>query len=201
MKLYLAGDCNPNNDWRGYFSRDTRSGQTGDDHWDALRMPLWNDHYVTGPYPVGCDHGCAHKAAGFQTLHVAQSCNTDELHALRNRCFKAVRDANVVFAYINREGLYGTCAEIAYAYAHRKPIWVCLSPDVALANNPAGEYWFICQMASKIVVLRDPLRALKLMERGAGAEGKERVAEALDDWAYDINESSGAPAQASDFDV
>lgn len=65
-----------------------------------------------------------------------------------DRDMKLIKGADGVLAYLNRTGLYGTVAELMYAYAHNIPIVVVIR-DSIISNNTSNE-WDIPDTYTKI---------------------------------------------------
>lgn len=59
MKIYLAGKIS-HTDWRHGIVGGNLRGADGNGDWHAERIRFWGTQIYTGPFFVGCDHGCSH---------------------------------------------------------------------------------------------------------------------------------------------
>jgi hypothetical protein len=81
-------------------------------------------------------------------------------HGLAQDCLREVEDADLVFAWVDREDTLGTLVEIGAAYAEHKPIFA------AFANEQLAEhFYFIKQLATVAVITPDVMAAWKLFTR------------------------------------
>lgn len=121
----------------------------------------------SGPWTVGCDHGCAHVAGsqnpwassksagayGTGTHGAAEnycSSNTGAADAgtvVFERSMAGIAKADAVFVWLEDAECYGTLVEVGYAFAMRKPIYLAHAPSVF----PNGEMWFAFKAAHKIM--------------------------------------------------
>lgn len=159
MKIYLAGKIN-GNEWRREILGDPESWPDEiqdairvDGVWPVFRGVIGGRHDYVGPYFVdcGCGHGCRcaqgpdnHGVSAEEYVH-------QELYDDRHRysydevsrlCLEAIDRADVVFAWIDRLDVYGTIAELGYAKARQKPIWIA-GPD------HLRDLWFIYTLADE----------------------------------------------------
>ena len=93
----------------------------------ALRSGMFYD--ITGPFFIGCDHGCTH---GRSTHAIAGGCVQSHYGEMRDvarrLCLAAIRRSDIVFAWLDDVTAYGTIAEIGYASALGKRIVVVVPP-------------------------------------------------------------------------
>lgn len=164
MKIYLAGRCDTN--WRddvlGMGLADLSiSG------WDLMRNPwpmqsglIRGRHDYMGAYPVGSRNGI-HGIKAAVLNHVPVRGCGDEPGVFVRHNLAAIDASDVLFAWIDRSGLYGTVAEIMYAHTRRKTIWLVFPPDCDHSGySPLeSEYWFISWMATAIDQDDSPARA------------------------------------------
>ena len=121
----------------------------------------------SGPWTVGCDHGCAHVAGDpnpWANSEMAASYGTGTHGAADNDCssdtgtgdagsivfersMSGIAKADAVFVWLEDAECYGTLLEIGYAFAMKKPIYLAYAPNV----SPNGEMWFAFKAASKII--------------------------------------------------
>lgn len=115
----------------------------------------------SGPFTMGCDHGCSHvkgssadseswfadnnSSEGFGTRSHGSGVFCDretvEKSAVFERSLEGIRKADCVFVWINDSECFGTLVEIGYAKALGKPIYIGYSHDI----EPNGELWFAMQ--------------------------------------------------------
>lgn len=203
MKFYLAGKISYHG-WRTRICPSIRDAVPGDEI-----KTIKPEHACVGPYFISCDHGCCH---GDTTHGAGYGCgggsdldwwvrNKTRAHNYLGRrglvssmCLEAIRESDIVFAWIDSDTAYGTIAEIGYAHALGKEIWIGYSEEFMnsfFANVDTYTYvvsdgvvkrcpeytgrraaeethnmWFIDQMASKIVVADDPARVFKVFCEG-----------------------------------
>lgn len=103
-------------------------------------------------------------------------------------CCDAIEQCDVFFAWIDDLTCYGTLAEIGYARALKKPIWIA-GPhkiihvgdywnDGQIHGNPySSDLWFACAMADRILEVDDDTHPLAALQEMIGPETREeRVA-------------------------
>lgn len=161
MKIYCAGKIS-HKDWRTqlYFGQgieltedpdDEHICPTGFSQYKNLLPVSWpvvpigfNNHYV-GPYFLTCDHGCFH---GPNTHGVG----ADELKKHRIKvvdlCKSAIALSDAMFVWLDDPTAYGTIAEIGYAAALGKKIWV-------YGPQRFDDMWFVYQMAGRLSINAD----------------------------------------------
>ena len=108
--------------------------------WPILSNALFGRHDYVGPYFISCDHGCYHSQNG----HGVTCGVTEEEHGelrylgkvsptvretILRLCLQAITAADIVFAWIDECTAYGTLAEIGYAVALRKIVWIASPKD------------------------------------------------------------------------
>lgn len=167
--IYLAGKIRKN-DWRN--SRDVLVDEGGS------ALPPWADlaHSigrleVTGPFSVGCDHGCTHN----QGTHAARGgCTTwESVQSARkhvyDQCFDAIKRADIFFAWLDDDlTAYGTLVEIGQAHGLGKPIVLgvpagTMTPAAdggRLLNPDFDNLWYAAQCADRIIEAADPASAI-----------------------------------------
>jgi very-short-patch-repair endonuclease len=154
IKIYAAGRIS-SNDWRNRIglSKLLKDVLHGDDLDETMTYGFPQlegiangvPYIYTGPFFIGCNHGCAH-GASMHGLGLGSESGCIRLHhdysgyegrrQIAHACFKAIDESDVVFAWLEREA-YGTIAELAYAYAKGKKVWV-----VGRGTDLNGELWF-----------------------------------------------------------
>ena len=106
----------------------------------------------TGPFTIGCDHGCFH-GFGSHGCGVEQSVKSRgagcagkgiKPETVVDACLKQVARSDVLFATLSKEGQHGTVAEISSAVQMGKPVFIYAEEDAAFNLK---EYWFVITMA------------------------------------------------------
>ena len=186
IRIYMAGSMAPDDGWRqlGITARERgicamyASRQAwGDAEYKFLRHTPEGrprEFIYCGPFPTSCDHGCAHG-----TGHLAFSCNGDSRKDLLAACYHAVESCDIFAAYINREDLFGTFAEIGMARAMGKKIWIGFNPkalnykkigfdsvDVRMTRHD-HDMWFLAGMADGLCSVQyceKPIAAVRFFQ-------------------------------------
>lgn len=115
----------------------------------------------------------------------------DESQALVvDRCKAAIRNADIIFAYINTPDAYGTIAEIGYAHAMGKYI------NLVIDNNAGWElddYWFVEMLATRSDhASRESWSDGQSVRQGEVEFTKDRLRDALVYWtAYSQRRPAG----------
>lgn len=160
MKIYLAGRCDT--DWRREIVDIDLCGYGGGfyptdppDVYPYFERCIFGEHDYTGAFPVDIGsgrstpyyHGICYKSFNHCT-------SFSEGQSIQRKCFNAIDASDILFAWLDREGLYGTSAEIAYAHARKKNVWIAWpGGDMATLE----EYWFIAHLASvDFEIIRQP---------------------------------------------
>lgn len=150
-------------------------------NWKINYGIVLNKHNYTGPYFIGCDHGCFHgkNTHGLGVITGGESlrdCITtyDKQHneiylnineqnfALRGiktveLCKKAIEKSDLIFAWIDDKTCFGTIAEIGYAKGKNKRIWIAGSEKIE-------DLWFAYSLADVCVFkYNNPKEALEYL--------------------------------------
>lgn len=126
-RFYLAGKIRKN-DWRHYLVPGLREHE-----WDQGDL-LCRDFTYTGPFFIGCDHGCYHGAGKHGAF--SEGCIDDDHRKPTTweqtvaRCHTGVVTADLVFAYIETLDCIGSMVEVGIAIANRIPVILCAAPSV-----------------------------------------------------------------------
>ena len=165
MKVYIAGRIKYE---RTRFGLDVDIYREPESYWITQYPEFLFDGYpliYTGPFTVGCDHGCAHK---FDHA-VGPTCGNDDMatgpatvafgddlgHELRKLVIKkttaGIKDADIVLAWLGSESqlAHGTLTEIGYAAALNKPIYV------GYDNKDSDDTWYAKTLATSFFVTKD----------------------------------------------
>lgn len=158
-KVYLAGKITKNgwrNDVIGRTQTRFMDGWPGNEWADDVLHGGWSPWLpepslleagppfdVTGPFFVTCDHGCAHNNSTHATVGGCIATGSDgeawrHREAVRQLCFKAIDQSDIVFAWLDDPTAYGTLVEIGYAHGTGKCV-VVAEPDY---NWGGIELWF-----------------------------------------------------------
>lgn len=123
---------------------------------------------IVGP-SLSCKHSCA--------LHRQFMGNNEPLDTL-NSCLSDINNADIVFAWINSTDCFGTLAEIGFAHAMKKRIWIAIDRSLAGQLDTEKDYgerydtmthdnlchahdmWFIQAMSEKFGWFSNPQDAL-----------------------------------------
>lgn len=168
--VYLAGRFH-NPDWRAslthpsFLFRDmsNRAIERADaGHGEILHDRMWHRqshallgalHYV-GPFYVSLESGehdmpRSHSHADSVTPEPdGGHCVAPTYDATQRRsivaglCLDAIRECDLVFAWIDSPDCYGTIAELGYAHAHGKEIWIAGPESLA-------DLWFVYELAHR----------------------------------------------------
>ncbi len=122
------------------------------DRWPVLTNAVFSRYDYAGPFFVGDDHGCFHgensHGVGAQINSMHCDLRTSQ-HDTLKWCMDAIRRADIFFAWIECTTCYGTLAEIGYAKALGKPIW--LAGKQELVWSAASPLWFVARMADQVL--------------------------------------------------
>ena len=157
-KVYLAGKMKPEHNWRGEalsLDRAERSGILDHDLTDhpfgtgwlanARVVNMKNASFnLIGPFPLGCDHGCAH---GANVAHMAETCNFDtwDNNLLLKTCVRTIQSADIVCAHFSTADAYGTLVELGIAKGQNpdRPLSVTVDANLAICLNKRNEHGHI----------------------------------------------------------
>lgn len=175
LAIYLAGKIEKNC-WRRALVPAVREAfaegecNTGDRGW-PMKWPILNEsifdvHSYTGPFFMSCDHGCFHgdDAHGLGANSIAHHNDAGRPAEVTRLCFDAIDRSDVVFAWIDAHDCYGTIAELGYARAKGKHVWVA-------GKRHYRDMWFVTSMADECCIYdwATPERALRqLLNERAG---------------------------------
>ena len=133
----------------------------------------------SGPFTLGCDHGCAHAAVkaqatylkgfsgapkrsnGFGTVSHGSglcgciACADSGAGDVFARALDGIKKADCVFAWIADHECYGTLVELGYAHALGKQIFIAHPPEI----KPQGELWFALRTGVEVGVYENAQEA------------------------------------------
>jgi hypothetical protein len=165
--IYVAGKME-NDDWRYAFfdvydAPEGRSYQLGwhpitiegESSWPVRSKGTVCGLTYTGPFFVDVygGHGYGYMDGDAHGSNISDSGRYEDEEALEEKrkevqqwCFRAIQQADLVFAWIDGIDCYGTLAEIGYAKAMGKVIWIA-SP------RRYEDIWFIYRMADQTIFI------------------------------------------------
>lgn len=120
-RMYLAGKIGPS-DWRHEIVAELREGITdcnATTPWPYRLNAILGQHTYVGPYFLPGGHGTA-------THGVRLNGKTGRYtrHQVLVQCTQALKQADLVFAWIDQPDVYGTLFELGVAFNHKTRIWV-----------------------------------------------------------------------------
>lgn len=178
-RVYLAGKICKDG-WRNELVSNRRlsfwTDADGPADWPIEWSAVREDGYtITGPFFVGCDHGCTH---GNMNHASSGGCQYGDTYlarrSIQRMCLTAIDGSDVVFVWFDDPTAYGTLAEIGYASAAGKRIYFACPPcPSGFDVNPPedhrcecvlhGETWFAAGLADHVVMAPDVRQAFDLM--------------------------------------
>lgn len=144
--VYMAGKITQNG-WRHPLVAGLREHEYEDG------LLLQDDFTYTGPFFVGCDHGCFHGPSQHGAMSLGHRKVSRQQLQVINQCMDGVLQCDVLFAYIDASDCYGTVAEIERALQLKKYVVITFSPVI-----DARDFWFVAARADDVherVTLRD----------------------------------------------
>lgn len=169
-RAYLAGKITKNG-WRSGYG-DYREHSIMGECSPYEELVVNEELTITGPFFIGCDHGCYHGNGGhgvaareahdlndtdkwFDCLGTRKFYTRNDVFEI---CKNQIDKAEIVFAYIDCLDCYGTLAEIGYAYAKGKAVEIFFaSPTIK------EEMWFISKMHRRVNYISEPWIARNLV--------------------------------------
>lgn len=168
-KLYACGKIRKG-DWRSTIVNIEGAIEDPSDEWTEVEIEGYNLDY-TGPYFVGCDHGCTH---GTNTHGVGLSCCTgwktdynphdgsyEYGQEISTKCLRSIEESDFVFAWIDDLTCYGTLIELGVAIALQKDVRVAVSnnlkPDLHIDDYESGvspgthDLWFLESLSHRTI--------------------------------------------------
>lgn len=97
-----------------------------------------------------------------------------EIDHVAGRCMGWVRDSGAVFAWISALDAHGTFAEIGYAKALGKPLFVAFDRD-RISEDQEREVWFIRQLADEHCSVRNAGTAFAIFTHWLAARNAARL--------------------------
>ena len=147
IKVYFAGKISKHN-WRNELLEESRIEE------DSTPYIIDNKFEYCGPYFISCDHGCYHgknthgRMSGDYSL--CDEYSESRINTIQ-RCYKWIDEADIVFCWIDDLTAYGTFAEIGYASAKKKKIYIACSKEI---QKESIDIWFPL-LSSNVLVYED----------------------------------------------
>lgn len=164
--IYLAGKMGyGKEDWRSSLSWGAKRTFSLEEYEEEIAKKSYPDRFINGhsfvgPYRV--DEMSGH-GSGHITVYTGHA---DDDDMARQTVFegskKMVRQADTVFAWIDSPDCFGTIAEIGYAHALGKEIWIGTPWD--LSSTECQDFWFVFSMATKRAIASSPVDAFLIMD-------------------------------------
>lgn len=129
-KIYIAGKISKEN-FREWIVPELASHQWGQRN---IQTALYE---FLGPYTVNCKHGCFSGNGTHESVGNDGAIDLSQKDVIETN-MAAIRNADLVIAYISTTDCFGTLFEIGWAIARGKKVILLISPDV-----PEHEFWFI----------------------------------------------------------
>ena len=162
--IYLAGKIS-HNCWRHSIVKNLREVSISDGTYGVvpigyiMEKAIGYKHSYSGPYFIGCDHGCSHgenkHGNGNGCMQRWDNEETRKDDVVTN-CLVGIEQCNVFFAYINSLDCYGTLAEIGYAFSKGKKIYIAMDKEYP-------DLWFVQNMAVKTLIYKTPKESLEFI--------------------------------------
>jgi hypothetical protein len=157
LAIYLAGKIRKHC-WRHTIVRDLRgaldclpscgAGAELPPTWPILRGAVLDHHDYVGPYFLSCDHGCGHGDDSHGSAAQEPDYSASKHGEIRAAprvvalCQAALHRADIVFAWIDEADCYGTVAEVGYAKALGKTVWIA-------GPRRFRDLWFVYELADR----------------------------------------------------
>ena len=165
MRIYLAGKVEEGGGWRRNVCQaqhlsvdngtDYQRGDVLPTTWPIRHGVVLGDHALTGPYYARC---FSHGTELMEGVHGADPCCPIDRQAVEKEivtlCFGAIKQADLLFAWIDSLDCYGTLAEIGYA----KGVGVLTA--VGVSPGLPSDAWFVEAMVDVAVRAASPREAL-----------------------------------------
>ncbi|MBL0385623.1 hypothetical protein JJB07_03075 [Tumebacillus sp. ITR2] len=164
-KVYLAGKITKNG-WRSDIFSELRDAELYNEK-GAIHPPSPVDGFsYSGPYFLTCDHGCYHGEYTHGRGNFRYGCgeNADNSSTVLKKCQQWITQSDFVFVWIDSVDAYGTVAEVGFAKAMSKPLF--LAYDESFRNSDFfKDTWFIQSMADDVVISKSAKEAWSLFAK------------------------------------
>lgn len=195
MKIYLAGKITRSG-WRESIlepgTMDSARDHVVMKRWPVMQRAVFGGHDYVGPYFIpnlGYNHdpgfhgpddhgldasgGRREMSGYFDDDHTPAGYTREEVTKF---CLGAIDRAEIVFAWIDRIDVYGTIAELGYAKAQNKVIWIA-SPE------RYRDLWFIYEMATRTALYQQQ-SADKALSTLLEEHRREQLRSQIDGYVY-----------------
>ena len=179
-RVYFAGKI-AKGDWRTAVAPDLRSlmpncrgvGEPVAAFPDGL-LACDGRLIYTGPFFVGDDHGCGHGDGSHGLGAHGPACFTGATRAEVVRlCRHWLERSDLVFAWVDTDDCFGTVAEIGYAVALGKPVYLYGPRSARTALRQEQDMWFMRTLVGGATIMptvRDALDDFCRRLTGSGYE-------------------------------
>lgn len=193
-RIYLAGKITKNG-WRnglvsGIDTNERYESRLAGDPWPILEGAVIDLFDYTGPYFTACDHGCAHSKVnrdscfgdpkheplgglhGLQQEMCQEAARADQVFAL---CQEAIRQSDIVFAWITAPDLYGTVYELGIAHGQGIPTAIAFCTDDNGPEYNSNEYWLAAEGAAWTLHAHTAKHGLNALHEALGSSAGTRL--------------------------
>ncbi len=178
-KIYMAGKvyfgC-----WRHELVKDLRGALEYDEEGYKEIPQIEEEEFIyTGPFFMSCDHGCYHgeNSHGMGLYNIDSkieykpdgmsyypgeggfSVKENPRQITQEKCITGIKNCDILFAWLDSEDSFGTFAEIGYAKALGKEIWIAYP-------HYNQDMWFLYMMANGTLQNSCPKCAFRKMLEG-----------------------------------
>jgi hypothetical protein len=181
-RIYFAGSVGAN-DWRNDLTVE-KTGRIMSDGYSVYTANKGEKFIYGGPFAISDDHGCFHGSrhgcqetkgcsGSFKEFPNGPDIPVDNEglppKEIFDRCLNQIKNSDAVFAYIKKEGCYGTYFEIGYAHALGIPIYLysrLITPEgIPDQSDFESELWFVKLATKKLSRLEIPEELLTSPEK------------------------------------
>lgn len=140
--VYFAGKINKNG-WRTGWGELIFEYAENIENLTSFEYKINDEMTYTGPIFLSCDHGCYHGPGSHGVAAGGYGCGAKGIQRedVLYICKSQIERAEILFAYIDSADCFGTIAEIGFAYAIGKDIFIVFSNE-----ELKEEMWFVDQM-------------------------------------------------------
>jgi len=145
--------------------------------------PIQLDDFFSysGPFAIGCDHGCYHGDETHGAGKNGGGCNSDGISEgiIHGNCLHQIRKSDIFLAWIDSKDCFGTISELGYAYGltfteHKPRVFVAFDHMMGDASA-IKDFWFVSRFGENLGSLNSLAQALDIIQNmiEAGMPRKE----------------------------
>ena len=140
--VYFAGKISKNG-WRTDWGELIFEYAENIENLASFEYKINDEMTYTGPIFLSCDHGCYHGPGSHGVAAGDYGCGAKGIQRedVLYICKSQIERAEILFAYIDSADCFGTIAEIGFAHAIGKDIFIVFSNE-----ELKEEMWFVDQM-------------------------------------------------------